>query len=105
MAANRAREKVCGGRCDHDEIRGARQLDVIERMPRSDQRRMHRPSGQRLERDVANELTGRPRQHDVDFGAGLREQPGEPRRLVRRDAAGNPEKDALTIEGTHEGRG
>ena len=41
----------------------------------------------------------RARQHDVDLGARLREQPGEPRRLVARDPAGDAEQDAAAVEG------
>ena len=102
-AARARKSAVAGATTTRSAARGQR--DVVERVPGRDERRVHGPPGQRLERDLADELTRRAREHDVDLGAGLREQPREPRRLVGRDAAGDPEENALTIEGTHEGRG
>ena len=79
----------------------ARQLDVIERVPFGDELRVHRAPGERLERHGADELTGRLRQHHVHFGAGLREQPRQPRRLVTRDSPSDAEENAPALVGAH----
>ena len=87
-----AREEIGGRRRDDDQRGGASELDVIERVSLGDELRVHRPPGERLERDRADELTRRSRQHHVHFGAGLREQPRQPRRLVARDSPVTPRR-------------
>jgi hypothetical protein len=67
---------------------------VIERVPCLDQRGVDRPPGQRLEGDRANEFQGRAREDDINFGARLCEQPGQPRGLVAGNASRNTEEDA-----------
>ena len=51
--------------------RGAREMDVVERAAGVEQPRVHGTSGERLERDRADELRRGARHHDVDFGARL----------------------------------
>ena len=89
VAVHGAREKVRGARRDHDDVGCARELDVVECASRLDQLRVHLPPGERLERDRSHELRRAARHHDVHDGAGLRQQPGEPRRLVRGDPTGD----------------
>ena len=59
VAVRGAGDEVRRRGSDDNGVRGARQLDVIERVPFGDERRVNRAAGERLERDRANEL--RPR--------------------------------------------
>lgn len=71
----RAREKVGSRRRHHNEIGAASQRDVIEGVPFGHEFGVHRAPRERLERDGADELPRRTREHYVNFRAALREQP------------------------------
>ena len=56
VTTNRASQKISGRRCDHHQLGRAGECDVIQCTPRRNERRVHRASRERLERDRANEL-------------------------------------------------
>jgi hypothetical protein len=104
MPVRSPREEVSGGGGDDHEIGLARQPDMIEGVPVTDQHGVYGTPCQSLERDRPDELPGRPREDYVNLGSGLREQAREPGGLITRNPPGHPEENATAIEGTHEAR-
>ena len=74
---------------------------MIERVPRFNESCVDWSPRERLERYGADELERRSREHDIDYGAALREEPRQPRRLVAGYASRDTEEDAAGIKWTN----
>jgi hypothetical protein len=72
-----AHEVRCGGRND-DDVRFAREPDVIQGVTGPKNLGMHRPACNRLERDPADELPCRASHHNIDLSACLCKQTRQP---------------------------
>jgi len=97
----RAEVRRCGS--DDDRVCGLRELDVIERVPLGNERRMHRAPRERLEGERCYELGGGPCHDDIHERALLREEAREPSRFVAGDAARDAQQDAAAFERSHDG--
>jgi hypothetical protein len=70
--------KVSGRGSYNDDLCLASQPDVIERVTRAENFRMHWASGNGFERDRSNELARAASHHDVDISPRLRKQARQP---------------------------
>jgi hypothetical protein len=70
--------KIGGRWGDNDDLRFAGQPDVIERVTRTENLRMHWASRDGFERDRSNELACAASHHDIDFSPRLRKQTRQP---------------------------
>ncbi len=102
MTVGDLREKIGRRRRDDDRVGAARQVDVAHSVVGAGLPQVgeDRPSGQRLQRERRDETACRGRHHDVDVDAGLDEEARQLGRLVRGDAAGQPEHDAFERPGS-----
>ena len=92
-------QEVGGGRRDDDCRRSASKRDVIECATRIEKTGMHWTTRQRFERNGADELRGRAREHNVHLGARLHEQTRQPGAFVARDSARHAEQHAASSVG------
>ena len=99
------REEIGRRGRDHDDVPVARELDVAHAVghARVPHVRMHRLSGERLQRRRRNEATAGFGHDDAHVGAGLDEKARQLRRLVGGDPAGDPEQNPLSGNVRHRG--
>ncbi len=102
-ALGQARERVRAGRSDQHPGGPACEFDVAHRgfgrlVP---ERAAHRVARQRLEGGRTDEVQGRRGHHHPHLGAGVLQPAHQLGRLVGRDAAGDAQQDALTLEFRH----
>jgi hypothetical protein len=88
------REKVGRRRRDDDRVCSLRERDVIECASCFEEVRVHRPTGECLERHRSDELGRGARHDDIDFGASRRQQAREPPGFVARDAPRDAKDDS-----------
>ena len=73
-----ATEKISRRRSDDNELRFAREPDMIQRVARTEDLSMDWPARNSFERDWSNELARTASHHDVDFSSCLRKQTRQP---------------------------
>ena len=105
LAGRGAGHKVGRRGCDDNGGGGARQSDVVECVPRIEEAGVHRPAGERLERNGADEFRGGAREHDVHLRPRLDEQASQPRALVACDTTGHAKQHATSSIGPKSGVG
>jgi len=74
-----ARHEIRRRRRDDDGMRGAREMDVVERTPGIEQPGMHRAACERFKGDCADEFSRGRRHHHVYRRSRLTQQPRQPR--------------------------